>query len=520
MVTRDRPRSSSILLLRALKELAGIATGHQKPGEVHQAATVGSQYEVSEATCLTHFLCSVHYAIVSHRSYEGRWRAGFGIATKNEEMAEWKGARSQQLERSMGQLRHDHVESQGVEDVMAEETCRNQLSLPPPLRKSYIGFRPPSFSSPAPPVVAYLLLLVFRFRLLLLLRLPSFPFKGWGVVQYYIVSPPRSFASPTAPPPSRIGTSPMAEPGDQMNGGGAGGTGVVRISSQVMVTAAIFLFMVVVFVFFLYLYARRYFRPDPALRGRSRTRFVFAAADMDPAPRRGLDAAVLCSLPVTVYRAADFEEGLECAVCLCELADGEEARLLPKCGHGFHLQCIDMWFHSHSTCPLCRDPVGAEPSGSPDAGAEATEAPPPETVSEALVFPPNLLFCGDQDQANAENSSTAAVAERDGSPPEGPSTSSGTSSSKKPQEGRLVIEIPRRVVDEFSSRGTPLPSSRFPMEQTASPVTARFRSLRRLWSLGRRTAGSPCSPEVGDIEQGLGGGGEGRALPPKSPANS
>ncbi|XP_009380715.2 RING-H2 finger protein ATL60-like [Musa acuminata AAA Group] len=310
----------------------------------------------------------------------------------------------------------------------------------------------------------------------------------------------------------------MAEPGDQDIGGGAGGVDVVRINSKVMVAAAVFLFMVVVFVFFLYLYARRYFRPNPALRGRSRTRFVFAAADIDPAPRRGLDAAVLCSLPVTVYRAADFEEGLECAVCLCELVDGEEARLLPKCGHGFHLECIDMWFHSHSTCPLCRGPVGAEPSANPDAGAEATEAQPPETVRESLVFPPNPLFCGDQDQANAENSSTTGEAEGDGSP-EGPSTSSGSSSSKKPQEGRLVIEMPRRVVDEFPSRGTPLPSSRFAMEDTGSPVTARFRSLRRLWSLGGRTAGSPCSPRVGDIEQALGGG-EGRALPPKSPANS
>ncbi|URE46731.1 finger protein [Musa troglodytarum] len=308
----------------------------------------------------------------------------------------------------------------------------------------------------------------------------------------------------------------MAEPGDQVIGGGPGDRGVSRISGQVMVAAAVFLFMVVVFVFFLYLYARRYFRPDPALRGRSRTRFIFAAADMDPAPRRGLDAAVLCSLPVTVYRAADFEEGLECAVCLCELADGEEARLLPKCGHGFHLECIDMWFHSHSTCPLCRDPVGAEPSANPDAGAEA---PPPETVCESLVFPPNPLFCSAQDQANTVNSSTTAVAEGDGSP-EGPSTSSGTSSSKKPQEGRLAIEIPGRVVDEFPSRGTPLPPSRFAMEDTASPVAARFRSLRGLWSLGRRTPGSPWSPRAGDIEQGLGGGGEGRALPPKSPANS
>ncbi|KAK1306193.1 RING-H2 finger protein ATL46 [Acorus calamus] len=29
-------------------------------------------------------------------------------------------------------------------------------------------------------------------------------------------------------------------------------------------------------------------------------------------------------------------------------------RLLPSCGHAFHLDCIVMWLLSNSTCPLCR----------------------------------------------------------------------------------------------------------------------------------------------------------------------
>ena len=47
----------------------------------------------------------------------------------------------------------------------------------------------------------------------------------------------------------------------------------------------------------------------------------------------------------------------QCAVCLCEFKEGEELRLVPKCEHRFHSGCIDMWFHSHTTCPLCRTPV-------------------------------------------------------------------------------------------------------------------------------------------------------------------
>ncbi|EPS66911.1 hypothetical protein M569_07866, partial [Genlisea aurea] len=47
----------------------------------------------------------------------------------------------------------------------------------------------------------------------------------------------------------------------------------------------------------------------------------------------------------------------ECAVCLAEFDESDVVRLLPKCNHSFHIECIDTWFRSHSTCPLCRSPV-------------------------------------------------------------------------------------------------------------------------------------------------------------------
>jgi len=65
----------------------------------------------------------------------------------------------------------------------------------------------------------------------------------------------------------------------------------------------------------------------------------------------------------------------DCAVCLAELEPGEKARELPRCGHRFHVECIDAWFRGDATCPLCRADavvVNAAPS------APAKDGAPPE----------------------------------------------------------------------------------------------------------------------------------------------
>ncbi|XP_076913742.1 RING-H2 finger protein ATL13-like [Bidens hawaiensis] len=76
---------------------------------------------------------------------------------------------------------------------------------------------------------------------------------------------------------------------------------------------------------------------------------------------RGLDHTFLETIGVIPFDPKRFKDGLQCAVCLCEVKEGEKTRILPDCEHVFHMECIDMWFHSHSTCPICRNPVGHEP---------------------------------------------------------------------------------------------------------------------------------------------------------------
>ncbi|CAL0317833.1 unnamed protein product [Lupinus luteus] len=75
----------------------------------------------------------------------------------------------------------------------------------------------------------------------------------------------------------------------------------------------------------------------------------------------GVERSMVESLPIFRFGSLRGQkEGLECAICLKRFEDHELLRLLPKCNHAFHVECVDMWLKEHSTCPLCRDKVDLE----------------------------------------------------------------------------------------------------------------------------------------------------------------
>ncbi|KAG8093748.1 hypothetical protein GUJ93_ZPchr0012g20097 [Zizania palustris] len=323
-------------------------------------------------------------------------------------------------------------------------------------------------------------------------------------------SPPPTRAQPAFPSPAAMAST----------SGGGGGPSSLVVSNGVLLAAVIFLFMVVVFVFLLYLYAKRYLGANPLLSPSSPSaRFLFL--DSSPFPRRGIPSSLLRALPVTVYAksaaaAGGKAEALECAVCLSEVADGEKVRMLPKCDHGFHVECIDMWFRSHETCPLCRAPVGSE------ARQVTAEGLPPvpreEPTMEFPMFPTNVLFWGTHDDVT----NTGHLFQPPQPPPMA-AASTSTSSSVRRKEN-LVIDIPTRAAAAdsvtSSSASTPLPATRMPggADDMRSPVSARLRSLRRLLSRGKQAVVGPSfSPRGGDIEQGLAGSGADAVHPPKTP---
>ncbi|KAI3761795.1 hypothetical protein L1987_52217 [Smallanthus sonchifolius] len=83
------------------------------------------------------------------------------------------------------------------------------------------------------------------------------------------------------------------------------------------------------------------------------------------AASRGIDAEVLETFPTFAYstvKGLKIGKGaLECAVCLNEFEDEETIRLIPKCDHVFHAECIDAWLESHVTCPVCRSDLVPKP---------------------------------------------------------------------------------------------------------------------------------------------------------------
>ncbi|RWR94616.1 RING-H2 finger protein ATL2-like protein [Cinnamomum micranthum f. kanehirae] len=140
------------------------------------------------------------------------------------------------------------------------------------------------------------------------------------------------------------------------------------MSGRIMLMAIVILISVVLMILSLHLYARcirlRHRRQNLRRLRRHRSRLLILLPHnhrpSNPTTACGLDASVLASLPTFVFSSKTHQTPLECAVCLSEFEENEKGRLLPKCNHSFHIDCIDMWFLSHSSCPLCRAAVVPE----------------------------------------------------------------------------------------------------------------------------------------------------------------
>lgn len=114
--------------------------------------------------------------------------------------------------------------------------------------------------------------------------------------------------------------------------------------------------------FLLLLYAKHCKRGNAVVVGYSRhPNSMMGVPSFTTRKNSGIDQAVIESLPIFRFGSLSGQkEGLECAVCLNKFEPTEILRLLPKCKHAFHVECVDTWLDAHSTCPLCRYRVDPE----------------------------------------------------------------------------------------------------------------------------------------------------------------
>ncbi|CAM6049569.1 unnamed protein product [Sphagnum compactum] len=257
------------------------------------------------------------------------------------------------------------------------------------------------------------------------------------------------------------------------------------VNSKIMVVAVAVLFAVVVFIFCLHIYAKWFWHHQDAgalragrgswRRRSSRRRTIDPLADGDQQqPQQplfllksvGLEKSVVESLPTFVYKKEDFvaadgsslppqQQQLECAVCLEEFKENETGRTLPKCGHSFHVECIDMWFHSHSSCPLCRA------SAQPDGPAASTEKP-----STALAL------------TVAAHEAAVAASGR---------SSSSSSSARVRAPFQVAIDIP-----QASSTTAAFETTSSPFSTPKSPM-GRFITFTRMLSRGKSIAAAAAA---------------------------
>ncbi|KAE8717910.1 Detected protein of confused Function [Hibiscus syriacus] len=70
----------------------------------------------------------------------------------------------------------------------------------------------------------------------------------------------------------------------------------------------------------------------------------------------GLEPVAVANFPTKKYSDGCFSasDDVQCIVCLSEYHADDILRILPYCGHFFHVTCIDTWLQQHSTCPVCR----------------------------------------------------------------------------------------------------------------------------------------------------------------------
>ncbi|XP_051210735.1 putative RING-H2 finger protein ATL12 [Lolium perenne] len=159
-----------------------------------------------------------------------------------------------------------------------------------------------------------------------------------------------------------LATQAQAQPASS---GGPEPTGVgIKVSFRPSVAIVVGIFtMIFSLTFLLLMYAKFCHNSSspPLLPTTTNNSPGRMATAVDAEANSGVGKGVIESLPFFRFAALrGARQGLECAVCLARFDDADLLRLLPRCRHAFHLDCVDRWLATSASCPLCRARVHAD----------------------------------------------------------------------------------------------------------------------------------------------------------------
>lgn len=130
------------------------------------------------------------------------------------------------------------------------------------------------------------------------------------------------------------------------------------------------------------------------------------------------------SLKCMRYRFSNFLICCRCSVCLGEYQAEDRLQQIPACGHTFHMDCIDHWLSTRTTCPLCRlsllpptkppstpQPLEEETSYTPSVAEEDEQESSIQSCSHSTENPPPTQHLPETSnrggQTNSETGSAA-----------------------------------------------------------------------------------------------------------------
>ncbi|KAL1222180.1 RING-H2 finger protein ATL58 [Cardamine amara subsp. amara] len=106
---------------------------------------------------------------------------------------------------------------------------------------------------------------------------------------------------------------------------------------------------IVLFLFYLV-----YLRRDSSELSSLGMRSTFLSGNSLSTAELGLSKELREMLPIVIFKESFAVKDTQCSVCLADYQADDKLQLIPVCGHTFHMECIDLWLTSHTTCPLCR----------------------------------------------------------------------------------------------------------------------------------------------------------------------